>query len=493
MKNEEKINYDDTKKIKCLFLFCLKCHNLILIKKIFLDKYLLNLVCKCECSKYNKTIPYQQLMTTNMYIYEKFVIRNNYFLFMKNNNYYSFMKNNNWEINKNNTEQKINEYECNCNQDKIKYCIDCHKFICKQCKILHYYHRQFYFEPNNYINDKDLHKLEKYCYQSYINLKKSIETAKSQFIKLVIAKKKSLNFLNDYINHYTEINDSLYSLFTLLLKTFKVSRTLTNYLNLSHFGYCNKPFNFEVLMKKSNRMKKQYNLIELFIQYCKSIFLIPITSNYKFFSFEKEIKFTYKANPPPPPPSSSSSSKYESRNIVPPFFKICADRDMKVKHLKGEIIKNHANKGPFKLFFPVRIEKIFLLFGNKLLLQFCHYPCFAVYSFDIKNKIFSFNYVISCHSLSEKIFQLNNSTLLLLKDNCTTRIIIKENTYEEKNISWHKGLFCIELNNQRLLILTTTGLLYMNLKQSKEYPFDIERYAKYTFGFKLSNNLILIN
>lgn len=149
---------------KFRMLFCSLCREFIFIKKLFLLRESLHLLVKCGCYYDYTIVSLQRLILDSTYTYEFLTIRRNYFSSMKNNKW-------NWEINKNNTEQKINEYECNCNQDKIKYCIDCHKFICKKCKILHYYHRQFNYEPNNYINDKNLHKLEKYCYQSYIYLK----------------------------------------------------------------------------------------------------------------------------------------------------------------------------------------------------------------------------------------------------------------------------------------------------------------------------------
>lgn len=231
-------------------------------------------------------------------------------------------------------------------------------------------------------------------------------------------------------------------------------------------------------MKKNNRMKKQFNLIELFIQYCKSNFLIPISSNYKFFSFEKENKFTYKK---------SSESYYD-------FIWAC--RAIK-EYSKGEMIdeiKEDYKKKAFNLLSQMKVEKIILLDDSKLLLQFCHYMNVGIYTFDIKNHVFSFNYLILTDRAPKQIVKIENSSLILISAyRKAERLVIKDKTYEKYNLTFYKCLFCIELNNQRLLMLTTTGLLYINLKQSKEYPFDIERYAKYTFGFKLSNNLILIN
>lgn len=178
---------------------------------------------------------------------------------------------------------------------------------------------------------------------------------------------------------------------------------------------------------------------------------------------------------------------------VRPISKIGMDRDKRIEHLKGEIIQNSSVEAPIQIIVSLRVEKIFLLFDKKLLLQFCYYPCFAVYSFDIKNKIFSFNYVISCGNIRENAVQLNHSTLLLITDYYIEQIVIKEKTYERTILHLWNCLFCIGLKNQRLLFLAKNGLVYFDQKQSKDYQVSMTEYYNFTFGFKLSNDLILIN
>ena len=111
-----------------------------------------------------------------------------------------------------------------------------------------------------------------------------------------ILNKDDLNIIDEYIKYNDKINDSLYLLFRIVLNTFKISRNLTNYLNLSYFGYFNNPFNFPKYYKGMYRKYNKLNLLQSFINHCKSIFLIPIHTNNIHFSFVKELKYIRSLN-----------------------------------------------------------------------------------------------------------------------------------------------------------------------------------------------------
>ena len=456
------------------FKICQRCLNSFLFRRFCYRNKQIYIEVQCSCL--NSFVSLKQLFKYS-YSIGKIITRNNYCYFLNNNN---------WEIiinKKNEMNEILNKFKCNCNEKKVKYCIDCKKFICNKCLNIHYYHKLFYYQPKSFISDKDLHKLEKYCYQSYINLKKS-----SVFIQTELNKKKPIKGLNDYINNYEKINDSLYALFKLFLLTFKASRTFTNYLNLSHFGFCNEPFTIKVLQDKFERIGKRFNFKNILVQYYQSNFLIPILSNNKFFSFVKEIKFIRRKK------RNLEESLMDYFNDEP-LFKYNSKTIS--SFYKGELLDDvfTYSRGP-GIKIPFRVKNVLVLKDGRLAITFYNqFRIILIYKVDLNNFSFSFNMLIGMSFDIQSIIQIENSKLYVVdKSSGLSEIELREKDYILNPCCIHI-FYWVKLDYSKVLLLGRYGIIYLKkgFDNTKKYNRRVfSSFTNFNFGYKLSNGLVLI-
>ena len=175
------------KKLFKIFI-CQRCLAFFSFRSFMIKHGSIYVELKCFCNRNYCFFSLDNLLNRGIYFYDKLAVRNNFF---------SIMKKNNWKIININTNPQFIQNECNCKQDKIKYCIDCKNLICNSCSSLHSQHKLFYYNHSLYINDKDLHKLENNCYQSYNNLKKCLANVKSYLIILANKNNKLIKVITD--------------------------------------------------------------------------------------------------------------------------------------------------------------------------------------------------------------------------------------------------------------------------------------------------------
>ena len=410
--------------------------------------------------------------------------------FQKNNNLIFFIKNNNWNKIKLTSSLTLSRNNCNCNNDITDYCMNCKLFICNNCSIKHYYHNWFKYEKDIYINNNDLHKLEKYAYQSYIKFKQCNTTAKSKLMKIL--NKDDLNIIDEYIKYNDKINDSLYLLFRIVLNTFKISRNLTSYLNLSYFGYFNNPFNFPKYYKGMYRKYNKLNLLQSFINHCKSIFLIPIHTNNIHFSFVKELKYIRSLN-----------YKFLGSMILKPYRIFYVDLITKKQFLRGEILntnklsQEYERSNPYMIKVPPRIEKIILLDDQTLLFLYKYQSIIIYYNFNIKKLTLDWNYYTTLLPLTS-IIQIKGTWIGFTND----RIYICIDDEKPKYLNIEAN-YCVEIEYPKILLIskdirinTIDNILkYKKETSTKFFNFvspGYKHYINFTFGFRFSNGLVFI-
>lgn len=455
------------------FKRCQRCLNPFLFRRFYLRNKQIYIEVQCPCLNSFGFLRLEQLIKYFSPI-EKMITRKNYCYFLNNNN---------WKIIINKKNEIFKEFKCNCNQRKVKYCIDCKKLICNKCLQNHSYHKLFYYEPKIFISDRELNKLEKYCYQSYINLKEA-----SRFIQIELKNTNSIKDLNDYVNNYEKINDSLYALFKLLLLKFKNSRTFTNYLNLSHFGYCNEPFAVKEFQYLSKRIGKRFNLKNIFFQYYQSNFLIPVLSNCKYFSFAKKMKLIIR-------------KEYNDNYSFLRYFKVKLFFKKTISSFyQGKIINKHlltTTKSNLQL--PVRVKNVLVLKDGRLALTF-YYQLMSIliYTLDLKNYSFSFNMKIKITGEIVQFIQYDYSNLYVIDmPGNLYRIELRKNDYKYYNNSF-AAYYWVELDYPKVLLLRGSGIYYykkgvLNKKKyNKRKIITLPSFEYCEYGHKLSNGLVLI-
>ena len=296
-------------------------------------------------------------------------------------------------------------------------------------------------------------------------------------------KTKEINIIDEYINYNNKINDYLYSLFKILLNTFKVTRTLTNYLNLSHFSYFTKPFEISINNKKDYKKYKKCNILHLFYEYCQFKFFIPIHSNHKHFSLVKEIKL--------------NGQRYE---------KLVAHRNLRnledfnkgylVRHSTfKEIVYSEKSLSYPLMFIPSRVSRVCLLNDQRLAIVFSYTYSICVYSFDIKLNVFSLNLTINYQSEICYFFQRKDSLIVVIDmENNLFGLKVYQNWYEQ--VFTYKDIICyVELDYPKVLLLGVNGI-YLK-KWDEHYKDETLNYNNSLyycrFGYQMSNGLLLLN
>ena len=460
-------------------LYCQICCRNFTIKKIYYDINSPYIEYRCHCFSQFKKLGLSNFVLNNFC--------NNRNKNISRNNYYSVLENNNWKIIKCIHDENMNYYNCDCNGPKTKFCIDCRKFICVSCKDAHSYHSTFYYEQDIHINRRHLHNLEKFCYISYFYLKKLNEDVKSKLRTIIKKKTKDLEKLDEYIINNDKITDSLFALFKLLVNNFKISHTLNNYMNLSHFFKFNPTFKFEIYKDKL----KKHHLVQLLLHYFRANYLIPICSNYKLFSLIKEIKFANKKNCDPKNIDINLYSK----------FSIWVNQENFKKVKRGEILdsksydyfRNNKKGIIHNLSLPLRIMKVWPLQNKKLAIQFWNHDSLAIYTFDISKNVFFLNYMIKIEEGVRQLIQQVNSKILVL-DLCgyIREITLNDKNYENKSLL-HGCSYCVVLEHPKFLLMNSEGLTLLEngFEHLNEKSSDLQ-FTHYTFGYRLSNELVLI-
>ena len=417
---------------------CANCISFIVFESFLIYKDDILIKCKCDC------IIRAQYTTISSFLKKIFIMpRVN--LSKKNNNLKYYIKNNNWHKILLSSSDTLKKCSCINNNDIKQFCINCRIFICNNCSIKHHYHNLFKYEKDIYINNNDLHKLEKYAYQSYIKFKQCNTTAKSKLMKIL--NKDDLNIIDEYIKYNDKINNSLYLLFRIVLNTFKISRNLTSYLNLSYFGYFNNPFNFPKYYKGMYRKYNKLNLLQSFINHCKSIFLIPIHTNNIHFSFVKELKYIRNLNRP-----------WIVRNIVDSYT-IVYDYWKEESEFRNDDMyyNNQLNDKP--LFYyrylktaPPRIEKIILLDDQSLIFFYKNQKILIYCNFNNKKKTFNCKFITSSYPLIE-VIKLNGSLVFAINSlGMESFIHLHRKYYQTFNIDMK---YCVEIEYPKLLFIST--------------------------------------
>lgn len=455
MKNNFKIN-------EKYILICLKCKTFILIEKIFLYQNCLHFRYRCGCTNNFKSIQMDNLKNILLCTRENLVIK-------KNNNY--LIINNNW-IKINNINNLKKEKQCACvNQKKIFFCINCLSFICQNCSINHHFHKKLSYEQDVLMNKKNIHKLEILFYHSYFSIKRGTQNAKSMLIKMTSKNNKEIALIDGYIKNNEAINDSISLLFHLVMNTFKCAHTLSNYLNLTHFGYFNSPFKFPPYYKDNYRTYNKLKVIQLFIKYCKNIFLIPLKSEYIHFSLLKKCKTP------------------QQKNYILSF-----NTEEKKQYLKGEkVIKESEQGQTIEITVPSRIIKVLILDDQKIAIYSLPQFVIQIYTYNTKKNEFLFHFSINTFRLAD-LYKLNHSMLLGIS--ILSSGLFFKTTEKEMNafLFFSEIVHCFELNCNSVILL------------SKQTPFIVRNYwiktvvdcspcyefHNFTFGFKLSNGLFLL-
>lgn len=255
---------------------------------------------------------------------------------------------------------------CQCNGEKTKYCIECKMGICDLCSYLHKFHKLFYYQNNIFLNKKQFHKIEKYCYQAY----KSLEQFNASIKEILLSQQfkistKKTDLIYDYINSNNKYNEILFTLFKLLLNSFKLRPNYVNYLNLAFFSQFNQP------LKLSRNTKSIYShkFLQYLIHYFKSNLLISIHSTEKFFSFQKELNLYITQ---PPCVLERDGYQREDKDFIPDnlllkvkkgeiltFFELqnCRPTVHKLDLNEKDFLKKHKNYVELSL----RIKKLFIL------------------------------------------------------------------------------------------------------------------------------------
>ena len=490
------IKYDKNESQLCSdkILICSECKSFILIKKISLNFTNVYILYQCKCNDKFKWMTLNKCLQNKIYSFKHLIIKNNYFYILEKNTWQKL--NNNYQCFTDiNTEK---EYNCNCiNFHKLYYCIDCQKIICNECIKSHNYHRLFNYEQDIHMSNKKVNQLAKYCYNSYIKLKQCNATAKSKIKEIKkknINKKKrksndidvymqyhnqikNIDIIDDYINYNNKINDSLYELFQLLINTFKAARTFQNYLNLSHFANCNIPFQFELFEIERYKNEPKIDLIQLFIYYCKSNFLIPIQSRQKCFSFMKELAFHIRLIVRIP-------KRNESKALI--LKKMTINIGEKTKEKKTIFRKHFKHKN-------LTITHLIPFDNDLLVIEFVSPIIVSVVSFNVNKKSISFKYRITGREgLFRNIIKFSNSILIGM-NRIIEVMLIKENNYE--TIATYTCCnYCIKLSDQRALLLSHFGFyLVEKVTESSEKILIDDNDLEFDSGFGLSNGLVLLH
>lgn len=476
-------------------LFCRLCGNFLEIKNISCISKSINILYRCKCSNKYHFNSLNKFLKFFNYSFKDLTIRNNTFNYLEKDTWKKYIINNNYFIDISNEK----EYNCNCiNSKRLYYCIDCQKFICNECINIHNYHRLFNYEQNIHMSDTNIHKLEKYCYNSYKKLKQCNATAKSKIKELMKNDKifndiedylryyneiKDIDMIDEYIKYNNEINESLFKLFQLLINTFKISRTLQNYLNLSHFAYFNIPIQFDLFEIQKYKKELKINIIQLFIHYCQSNFLIPVQSNKKHFTFIKEFAFLIRLKVIIPGLQKKDKvheprkyylrvgEKYEKSEMT-----IVSRRKMKERHLL--------------------IEELLILKNQQLIIKFKDLLTIYALKFDSKKNVLTFNYTITNYRIKsiKHIIKYLDSVIFVL-DYYESLFVI---AIKEKNFSiiahYNEVQWSVVLKDQSVLMLKIHELSFIKnvAERSPQIVIDEDLYG-YSFGYDLSNSLILIH
>lgn len=144
------------------------------------------------------------------------------------------------------------------------------------------------------LNKKNLDKFEKKAYQFYKRLLKCNLYVTKSLLNITQDNDKNNESLINSSSYNNYINYLLYLLFKLSINSFKAFSNSVNYLNLSHFSVFNKSFNFASYETLNCNKEK---ILNSFIYYCQSSFLIPIESDAKYLFLIKELCFDHRDPP----------------------------------------------------------------------------------------------------------------------------------------------------------------------------------------------------
>ena len=334
-----------------------------------------------------------------------------------------------------------NYYFCKCRNTPIQYCHHCKKFICQKCKPKHYYHKLFNYDQNEFLNNTNLEKLQQYVQLSYKKLSDCNKLAR------IILKRKSESKnrkLYNYIEYNDKMNELLYTMFELLMNNFKILKNVKNYINLSFFAYCNKPFDFEQYIKKRCL---QEDVVNSYIHYCQSNFLISVHSNLKYLSLIKELKFNKwqrKFTPEELLKRGHCLKRYKK------FEKLRINKEK--KYFEGEqYIINRVNS-----LLP---SEILLLKDNRLLVYFLATKDIYIYGIEGNGWKYQPDIIIYMEHLFNHIIQLHNGFLLYIERNGTVFIIqLFEKTYKIRQKLFTSNCFALQLKNHKILMFGNQGI-----------------------------------
>lgn len=454
-------------------LLCKLCKHLIQIKRIFHKKNNLFVEIMCKCTDNLRISLVEELIRKSACFLENMITRNNFL---------SFMNNNKWEtINL----KKSNKYEtkliCSCKNNILQYCRECEKFICNSCKSYHNCHQTINYEPYIYINEKKLHKIEKNCYKSFSYLTKCYATSKQIIMKY---SNDQIIEIEKYIEDNKKTNDLLFQLFHLLFFTFKNYKCLLTYINLSYFFFFNKPF--QIITKNKKEFIK-YKINQLFINYCKTNYLIHIQTDGFHFSFLKEIKLY-----------GQKKWKNKKKYALPFYEIIFLSTENNNRLVKGDLLDPSLMDNSFveprvwHKFSPMRAYNIFLIDAQTIAIQYLFRKVVGIYHFDIKKNIFSFKSGIESPEFIVQCLLLNKNEIIIIDDHSKLfKVNIKNNKF---NLIFSNCQYCIKLNYPRVLFLTS-GFIIKNqpLKPEQKYKYILEQYNFFRYGYYMSNGFVLIN
>ena len=269
-------------------------------------------------------------------------------------------------------------------------------------------------------------------------------------------------------------------MFELLINNFKILKNVKNYINLSFFAYCNKPFNYDEYIIRGCLQKDVSNS---YIYYCRANFLISIKSNLKNLSLSKILIFNNQE------PKFSPEELLKSGHSLKEFEGLEEDRiDTEKSYLSG-------NKATIKSVNFLLPNELLLLKDNRLLIKFSNILYIYIYGIDENIWKYEPDIVIYVNNIYRQVIQLDNGLLLYL-DTHGSLIVIQlfEKTYKIIQKVHSKIYFSLELKNKKILLLSNNGIGKNVFQKNRIKPIQKNFNLKaYNFAYELQDEKIILN